>query len=99
MYEDRWTAMRDGNVIGTGKSPVTGIDYSHPVAQAYGENEGQQQYNAQLIASAPDLYEALSLFLTDYIELVQSGDAGNWDYNTDKVVTTARKALAKAEGK
>lgn len=52
-----------------------------------------------LIAAAPDLYAALADLLAHYVELVECGDAGNWDANKESQVIAARAALAKAEGR
>jgi hypothetical protein len=54
--------------------------------------------NARLIAAAPDLLEALEVFVSQYVELVESGDAGNWDAETEPKVIAARTAIAKARG-
>lgn len=54
--------------------------------------------NARLIAAAPELYEALALFVAEYVELVESGDAGFWDAEKESKVIIARAALAKARG-
>ena len=55
--------------------------------------------NARLIAAAPDLLETLKLFVSEYVELVESGDAGFWDAETEEKVKQARAAIAKAEGR
>ncbi len=49
--------------------------------------------NARLIAAAPALYEALEKMTKRYVELVNSGDCGFWDANTDDEVIAARSAL------
>jgi hypothetical protein len=54
--------------------------------------------DARLIAAAPELYEALETFVTEYVELVESGDAGFWDAEQEGKVKAARAALAKARG-
>jgi hypothetical protein len=54
--------------------------------------------NARLIAAAPELYDALDLFVAEYVELVESGDAGFWDAEKEAKVIKARAALAKARG-
>ncbi len=54
--------------------------------------------NAHLIAAAPDLLNALRAFLDRYTALVNCGDCGNWDPETEDFVIQARAALAKAEG-
>ncbi len=52
--------------------------------------------NARLIAAAPELLEALNAVLDNYKALVDSGDAGNWDFEEMPCVKSARAALAKA---
>lgn len=54
--------------------------------------------NAHLMASAPDLYEALSGLLKRYVSLVNSGDCGFWNPKKEAEVINSRKALTKAEG-
>lgn len=55
-----------------------------------------QQDAAQLAASAPDLLAALKTFLEKYVEMVDSGDCGFWDPETEEKVIAARAAIAKA---
>lgn len=52
--------------------------------------------NARLIAAAPDLLSALRGFLEMYVAMVNSGDCGNWDAETEPQVIAARAAIAKA---
>lgn len=52
--------------------------------------------NARLIAAAPDLLEALTTFVSQYVALVESGDAGCWDVEAEPKVIAARAAIAKA---
>lgn len=54
--------------------------------------------NARLIAAAPDLYEALSTFVEEYVSMIASGDCGNWNPEDEGFVKSARAALAKARG-
>ncbi|QTN02415.1 hypothetical protein GTN27_04195 [Ochrobactrum sp. EEELCW01] len=56
------------------------------------------EHNAYLIASAPDLYSALTALLNRYVGLVRSGDAGFWDPEAEEEVINSRDALAKARG-
>lgn len=51
-----------------------------------------------LISTAPELLEALETFVSEYVALVESGDAGNWDAETEPKVIAARAAIAKAHG-
>jgi hypothetical protein len=54
--------------------------------------------NCRLIAAAPDLLEALEFFVERYAALVNSGDCGNWNPETDAEVIKARAAIKKAKG-
>ena len=53
--------------------------------------------NGDLIAAAPEMRDALRCLLRRYLELVNSGDAGNWNPEKELEVIDARAALAKAE--
>jgi hypothetical protein len=61
-------------------------------------NEPMAVANARLIAAAPDLLEALIAMINHYTGLINSGDAGNWDPETESKVIIARAAIAKAQG-
>ena len=84
MSETRWTAgpwqVADGfKIVGQGRRIAdTLIDSGTAVAE--------QQANANLIAAAPDLYEALELMLQRY------------GYETCEYVQKASTALTKARG-
>lgn len=54
--------------------------------------------NVPLLTAAPDLLKALENLLHIYVALVESGDAGNWDAETETEVIDARAAIAKAKG-
>lgn len=54
--------------------------------------------DARLIAHAPALREALSNFVEMYVKLVNSGDCGSWDPETDKEVIEARALLKAIDG-
>ena len=54
--------------------------------------------NAQLIASAPDLHEALKELLK-WAELSYSDDTGEWADENDPAIVQTKKALARAEVK
>ena len=68
----------------------------HP--DLYFRNGGADGPDARLIAAAPDLLAALQTFLAEYVSLVNSGDAGNWDAEEEDKVIAARAAIAKATG-
>lgn len=57
-----------------------------------------QNFNAQLIAAAPDLLEALQQLFSHYKELADSGDAGNWKLEDESVGKKAMAAISKALG-
>jgi hypothetical protein len=63
-----------------------------------GQIQCHSEANARLIAAAPELLEALKDLLDHYTSLVNSGDAGNWDAETEGEVIATRAAIAKAEG-
>lgn len=54
--------------------------------------------NARLIASAPELLEALEAMINNYVALANSGDCGNWDPEEEPQIIAARAAIAKARG-
>jgi hypothetical protein len=72
------------------------------LAEAFGRDAvgryPEAEANAHLIAAAPDMYEALKTFVAEYVDLVESGDAGFWDPEKEAKVIAARSAIAKAEG-
>jgi len=57
---------------------------------------GHDIANATLAAAAPDLLEALMVFVDDYVAMVHSGDAGFWDPEDEAKVIAARAAIKKA---
>lgn len=60
--------------------------------------DGAHKANARLIAAAPELAEALAALLERYVDLINCGDCGNWDPETEQQVIAARAALRKARG-
>ena len=68
------------------------------IAQVIGDGRIEYHENARLIAAAPDLLTALENLLHIHVALVESGDAGNWDAETETEVIDARAAIAKAKG-
>ena len=62
-----------------------------------GDDLGSQA-NANLIAAAPELLEALETMVSRYVELVESGDCGFWDAEDEDQIINARKAIRKAYG-
>jgi len=48
--------------------------------------------------AAPDLLEALEAMTRHYCQLVDSGDAGNWNSEAEPEVIKARAAIARAKG-
>lgn len=69
--------------------------------QTAGSTVGHEQAtaNARLVAASPELVASLREMVDLYTELVNSGDAGFWDPETEKQVQRARAAIAKAEAR
>jgi hypothetical protein len=65
------------------------------IVQPYHSNVVQNEANARLIASAPDLLEALILLER---EMVLSGNAESLDYGWLPAITKTRAAIARATG-
>jgi hypothetical protein len=80
-------------VYGDGGDEYAGIRGTEPHEPA-----DEVAANARLIASAPDLLEALTALYADYKELADSGDAGFWQLENRDVGKQALAALAKATG-
>ena len=60
MYtKGEWEAMRNGSVLATGISPVTGEEWERKIAQCYGENEHIQLANACFVAASPKMHKAI----------------------------------------
>lgn len=74
--------------------PVVQRADNHP--DLHFRNGGPDGPDARLIAAAPDLREALAALLERYTGLVNCGDCGFWDPETEDEVKAARAALAKA---
>lgn len=58
----------------------------------------QWETNARLIAASPRLRRSLTRLVEHYVQLVNSGDCGNWDPEEEEVVRDARAALDQANG-
>lgn len=57
-----------------------------------------KEADAHLIAAAPAMAEALENILMRYVDMVNSGDCGHWDPETEIFVIEARAALSLARG-
>jgi hypothetical protein len=71
------------------------LEWDREIAATADDNEA----NARLIAAAPDLLEALRNNIHRFVAMINSGDCGFWDPETEETVIAARAAIAKAEGK
>lgn len=80
------------------------------IAETYEPNQSMRVWtgaddpraNAAFIVRAVNahdaLVEALSELLANHVALVECGDCGNWDVETEKEVIQARAALSLAKG-
>lgn len=57
---------------------------------------GEEMPSNNLIAAAPELYEALAKLLDHYTRLVNCGDCGSWNPEVEPEILAARAALLKA---
>lgn len=64
-----------------------------------GPHTEEGRLNANLIAAAPELLEALKELSESVERLRASGDAGDWEPEDDPYYMKALKAIAKAEGR
>ena len=96
-----WIAVRESGlrqrIQTAGDKGTLAYMTARPFAHSANFSWGQIEANAQLIASAPDLYKALDALLTRYVGLASSGDCGNWDPETEPEVIAARTLLSRGE--
>ena len=88
-----WRLLNGKNIVGP----------KNQIAKVWMFNDGEGTANARLIASAPDMYEALSDLvgrINKFIDRRFVDDGPDWEYSKlhDRI-EAARAALAKAEGK
>jgi len=69
-----------------------------PIAQMTAPEQVEMEANSLLIAAAPDNYEANKLNLSFLEELVKQYPELDRDYRVQALITTDKKAIAKAEG-
>jgi len=86
-----WSVSESGNP--TFNKCVVGEDGG---SVCFVTNWSDSEENAKLIASAPELLEALVQLKASYEELVDSGDCGSWNPRTDECIVDAKKAIEKA---
>ena len=84
--DDPWRVIRDGD-----GGLLMGDETYYPF-NSYNDADWD------LIAAAPEMFEALTALLERHTDLVESGDCGFWDAEKEEEVTKARAALAKARG-
>jgi hypothetical protein len=70
-----------------------GVDHNHWA----GDYIDCTPEEATLASAAPKLFAALEHMVAMYTQLINSGDCGNWDPETDKEVIAARKAIKAAK--
>lgn len=92
-----WTAGKpfEGHVVGGDRFVCSTMGHYDGRSETREENVA----NAHLIAAAPDLLASLRVLVGVYVALVNSGDCGNWNPETEPQVIEARAAITKAEGK
>lgn len=97
--EPKSRAWGEGSTIGSFNAMYLGEPIAVRVADAFTlvPNE-EMRANAHLIAAAPSMYKALDNLLTRYLALVNSGDCGFWDAETEPEVIATRAALKLARG-
>lgn len=82
-----------------GKMPAISDSSGIPVAMQCRRNkEGEGKANAQLIAAAPELLEALELVLERYCHEVNEDETSWHNPENDDCVIAARAAIAKTKG-
>lgn len=91
-----WLAYFPNGGASTVPTPIGFVSGPTVVTAGDGKMQGFRPADASLIAAAPDLLEALELFVTEYVQLVDSGDAGFWDAETEEKVIKARAAIRRA---
>lgn len=75
---------------------IPGFDYVEADFAKCLEQERDEAREAA--ALVPELVAALEAMADYYVQLVNTGDAGQWDPEGDDVVIKSRAALAKAKG-
>lgn len=84
-------AKYDALVVDAEERIITSVSFTD-------HEDKECEANTRLIAAAPELLAALKLCVERHCSLVNSGDCGNWNPETDVEIITARAAIAKAEG-
>lgn len=92
MRQEMYNAIKE--VIGSGYIKEYYIDMMRDfvdIAEHYADCKVKE-------SAATDLLEALERFVENYVDMVNSGDCGNWNPETEVKVINARAAIAKARG-
>lgn len=104
VQDDEWDGGDTANITSDFRSDNSIVHVAQVIGGGSesgfdGDFSLEQKANAKLIASAPELLEALQYLFDDYKELADSGDAGNWRIEDIPAGKKALQAIAKALGK
>ena len=91
-YHDGWT------IYGCDEHGEYQVAESIGICADSDEEERDAKRTARLIASAPDLLEALTALYASYKALADSGDAGNWRLEDTNEGQQTLAAIARATG-
>lgn len=80
------------------KRHMDGESFLSELAKTYSLARKLEQERDEAREQAAELLEALEAMADYYVQLVNTGDAGQWDPEEDDVVIKSRAAIAKAKG-
>lgn len=73
-------------------------EINREVARRRSRRRAERAAEERLADAAPELLAVLKVFVSEYVELVNSGDCGFWDPENETKVRRARAVIAAAEG-